>query len=815
MTSARPFHPNNYPPFRSAVVQVVLLLAAVAAVFLAGTERQGTTGIFLAAGGALMVFLAPNRALPWRYFAVCGAMVALSALALLPKGFWPMPEWRVWLPGNSAIPELWTISVAPRETVYWMAVLFAAFAVGLFSLAHPISATARVFLGLLGAVCCAVYAGTALYAKATGWEYPFFDRAGWSPPEFGFFPNRNHTAAFLVTGSLLSLGLIRDGWSNKRPVVFLLAIGTMAVCVYSLLFHSISRGGVVFLVAGIFLWLALLGKKHVSVPLIVSAAVVGGFILFLFLGTEGQARDRLLGMFGVRPPDAERIEGVTANLAGESPQRLPDLRWRIFKDTLGVLGDYPLTGTGIGTYPYIYPFYAKASLTDAVAVHPESDWLMMAAECGIPFVILAAGLLVMLVRGILPLRRSENWPLRWGFACAALVVILHGLVDVPLHRVELGWWVLVLAGVAFGCPLQGRSGRDTSSPVQRLVFGICGLGILAFGALLIRAEWLGGTPFPPFRGAAAVVEMRQLAKAGDPAGASKFGRSEIAFSPMSRGLYRELGFREIRDGGSYSGADNFFLAERALHPTSSQVPLDQGRLWMGFDESRARRLWVEALNKHLALAANGVYPDMVTFYERMLGEARARPEIYQALGRESRISPDLQLVWIIRSPAGGLDQVAGDSAFLGSLDERGRRAFLKAWHTPATRQKVDRFLELHPDWEQAAWPVRVRQMEVDGKFEELVETLRQRSGVDLSLPELSPEQIDSSQPPYELAEQVAWFLARKNAVSARRVVAEAAAAGQLEGLRVQCALAVQSGDWQAAWQALDKYLRETKRADYL
>jgi hypothetical protein len=284
---------------------------------------------------------------------------------------------------------------------------------------------------------------------------------------------------------------------------------------------------------------------------------------------------------------------------------------------------------------------------------------------------------------------------------------------------------------------------------------------------------------------------------------------------MSRGLYRELGFREIRDGGSYSAADNFFLAERGLHPTSSQVPLDQGRLWMGFDESRARRLWVEALNKHVALAANGVYPDMVTFYERMLGEARARPEIYQALGRESRISPDLQLVWIIRSPAGSLDQVAGDSAFLGSLDERGRRAFLKAWHTPATRQKVDRFLESHPDWEQAAWPVRVRQMEADGKFEELVETLRQRSGVDLSLPELSPEQIDSSQPPYELAEQVAWFLARKNAVSARRVVAEAAAAGQLEGLRVQCALAVQSGDWQAAWQALDNYLRETKRADYL
>jgi hypothetical protein len=168
----------------------------------------------------------------------------------------------------------------------------------------------------------------------------------------------------------------------------------------------------------------------------------------------------------------------------------------------------------------------------------------------------------------------------------------------------------------------------------------------------------------------------------------------------------------------------------------------------------------------------------------------------------------------MRSPKEGLEKASKDRAFLATLNPAGRRAFLRAWHNPQTRAAVDKFLEENPAWEADAWPVRVRQMETDGKFEELVEENRARSGVDLSLPELTPEQAGSSQEPFGLAEQAAWYFARGNPVSARRIVAEAAAAGQLEGLRVQCALAVKAGDWETAWRALDKYLRESKKADY-
>ena len=54
---------------------------------------------------------------------------------------------------------------------------------------------------------CGAYAGLAIYAKQTGWQYPYAGGA-----TFGFLPNRNHTATFLIVGSVLSLGLLRIAW---------------------------------------------------------------------------------------------------------------------------------------------------------------------------------------------------------------------------------------------------------------------------------------------------------------------------------------------------------------------------------------------------------------------------------------------------------------------------------------------------------------------------------------------------------------------------------------------------------------------------
>lgn len=812
----RSSHLSNrpYPPFRSALAQAVLIFAALAAVFLGGSIRQGSTGIFLTAAGAAMVLLAPNRAVPWRYWLLGAGLIACASMSLLPQAWFHAPAWRVGLNEYKGLPPLPLVSLAPRETLYWLMLLAGAVLTGLFSLGHPLRTDVKVYLALIGAVGVSAYAGLAIYAKSTGWEYPFAPKGNFTTPDFGFFPNRNHTAALLVTGAVLSLGVLREAWSGRRPMVFVLAGGSLAVCAYALLFESTSRGGVVFLGVGALAWVAMLGRGHLSMPLVISTAVVGMLVVGIFFATESPARTRVLELLGLyEARSAENVKTPGTEPKGPAAgSALSDFRLKVFRDALRIIGDYPITGTGLGTYGYVSPFYVDASIGEAIPIHPESDWLMAAAESGVPFVMCLAALLFLLIRDNLPMRRGETWPLRWGIAAAALAAILHGLVDVPLHRVEIGWWVLVLAGLAFGNPSPTGTERNSSWLAQRLVFGAAGAGLLALGFLLIRSQWFGEVPFPPYRAKIVVDQMRQLAEAGRYDDAINLARSEIPLSPMAVGLYRELGFREIKKGGNPIVADAVFAAERALNPVSAQLALDQGWLWLRDDPMRTAELWVEAMKKHLRIQEGGGYAYPAEFYGRMLGQAREHPEMLKKLEECSRLSPELWLVWISHARGESYEEASRNPEFLAALDAPMRRRFLESWWNGGDREAMEAFLSANPNWEESAWSVRIRQMVARKEYQAAVEAVQKRYDIDLSLPELGESQLAADEPPMGLAESVAYYFTNGNPVSARRMIAESVMAKDAEGYRLQCALAVRSGDWESAWRAMESLLGATNRS---
>lgn len=797
---------HSKPPFRSALAQFLLLAAALVAVFMAGGARQGSSGIFFLVTGAGMVLLAPNRVVPWRYWIFAIAIFSTASLSLLPQSWFYAPPWRVALQQFQGLPPLIQVTPVPRETVYWLMLLLGALFVGLFSLGHPVRSGAKIYIALFGTLACAAYAGIALYAKFTGWKYPFLERGGWAPPDFGFFPNRNHTAAFLVTGSILSIGVIREAWMEKRKIVFLLAGCALGVCIYALMFQSASRGGVVFLVIGVVLWAAALGRNHLTLPVVVSCLVISSAMVWFFLASEGLAKERVMQMVGIQRP-------VPAAANGSPPitrTAFSDFRSKIFADTGRMIRDYPITGTGLGTYAYLYPFYARASLGEAVALHPESDWFMLMAEAGIPCVLLVLGLGCLLIRDMLPLQRSGTWPLRWGLISAALVAVLHGLVDVPIHRVELGWWVLVLAGLALGNPVATVT-RDMMDPewvLQRIIFAIGGAGFLALGGLLIGAQWFGLPPFPPYRAPIIVSQMRQLVAQGQSVAAVNLARSEIPLSPMSRGLYRELGFREIRNGGDPVVADAVFLAERALNPGSAQVPLDQGRLWLSDDPMRAALLWGEALKRHKAIEDAGGHANAARFFDELLGQSREYPGIIPILGRYAKISPETWLVWTERAPDGFMEETAKDTDFLSKLDLTERRKFLLSWWNRGNRDTLQAFIAAHPDWEKPAWPIRVNQLLAQKNFQGALEAVQKRYAINLTLPEVTADL------PPDLAGQVAYYASKGNMVSAKRMIAESIQSQNAEGYRLQCILAVKTSDWPLAWRSMEGYLRETKKGDF-
>ena len=794
-----------YPPFRSTVVQGLLILGAMVAVFLAGSVRQGATGVFLVVAGVAMVFLPPNRIVPLRYWILSGGLLLCASTSLLPQAWFYTPPWRLGLQALPGVPSFSSLSLVPRESGYWLIILASALLIGLFSIGHPLRSNVKIYLGLLGTLACGTYAGVAIYAKTTGWEYPFFNKGGWAPPDFGFFPNRNHTAALLVTGSILAMGIIREAWSSKKMVVFLLGGAALAICVYSLLFYSMSRGGVVFLLLGTVLWVGALGGSHRSLPLVITSLAIAIALLVYFFAADGMSKNRLLEMVGIQSTVAKVGTGSPRVIATATT----DMRTKVFQDTARMIWDYPLTGTGLGTYAYVYPFYARESIGEAGALHPESDWLMIAAESGLPCVLCAVLLLGILLRDMGELRRSQTWPLRWGIICGAMVALLHGLVDVPLHRIELGWWVLVLAGLAFGYPTPTQTERNIQWVVQRLVFGVGGGAILSVGVLLIGAQWFSLPPFPPYRAAIVVDQIRQLGAAGKSKEAVNLARSEISLSPMSRGLYRELGFRELKNGGNPLVADTVFAAERALNPVSAQIPLDQGRLLIREDPLRTAKLWGEALQKHLAIEKAGGHADAAEMFRRMLGAGRQHPGLAAALGAYARITPETWLAWISIAPKGSIEETSKDTQFLAMLDHEGQRKFLMTWWNIGDRKAMAAFLGANPTWEDRAWPVRVREMIKQKDYQAAVLAAQDRYAIDLKLPEpKNPEDISMS-----LAETVAALAMRGNLVSARRMIQESVQVKEPEGLRLQCILAMMSNDWASAWKSMEAYLRETNRGN--
>ena len=259
-------------------------------------------------------------------------------------------------------------------------------------------------------------------------------------------------------------------------------------------------------------------------------------------------------------------------------------------------------------------------------------------------------------------------------------------------------------------------------------------------------------------------------------------------------------------------ADAVFAAERALNPVSAQLALDQGWLWLRDDPRRTAELWVEAMKKHLRIQKGGGYAYPAEFYGRMLGQARLNPEMLAKLEECSRLSPELWLVWIAHTRGGSYEEAAKDPEFLAALDAPMRKRFLESWWNGGSKETLEAFLAANPNWEENAWSLRIRQLVETKQFQTAVEAVQKRYAIDLSLPELSEEQLAQSEPPMGLAPSVAYYFAKGNSVSARRMIAESIQAREPEGHRLQCALAVRAGDWEAAWKAMQSLLATTNRS---
>jgi hypothetical protein len=254
------------------------------------------------------------------------------------------------------------------------------------------------------------------------------------------FGNPNVLAAYLVIIFGLGLGLCLRTRSSPPSPANAWIYGAMGLIPLGV-FCAGSRSGVVVLLIQLLIAMAML-RRH-------RWAVWGGLGL-----ATATLTSVVIGGVGGR--------SLTEALTSSS------LRVAIWQISLPLIRQYPWIGTGFGGFQSNYVPYAIPD--EAVLAHAHNLWLNLAAEAGIPVIILLTSIVGWICYraaqtyrlGRLP---PETQPLLIGYGLGFLACTLFALFDIAFFdaRVNvLGW--LMLAALQAISDLANVSGSISPSP---------------------------------------------------------------------------------------------------------------------------------------------------------------------------------------------------------------------------------------------------------------------------------------------------------------------------------------------------------------
>ncbi len=146
-------------------------------------------------------------------------------------------------------------------------------------------------------------------------------------------------------------------------------------------------------------------------------------------------------------------------------------RPQAWRQSLGIVGDFPLFGAGAGSFKYVFPRYQSPELPGWFH-QAHNDYLNLLCDLGLVGFLLAAAVLVLAVRRILPARRGSDSTRRWlvGAGLAACgAPLIHALADFDFQIPAIAMQFSFILGLTV-------SATDASSRSEVLV-GFHGEGL--------------------------------------------------------------------------------------------------------------------------------------------------------------------------------------------------------------------------------------------------------------------------------------------------------------------------------------------------
>ncbi|HUS07944.1 MAG TPA: O-antigen ligase family protein [Bryobacteraceae bacterium] len=241
---------------------------------------------------------------------------------------------------------------------------------------------------------------------------------------FGPFVNHNHYAGLMeMITPFAIIGFLVPYTRKEKRILMLFA----AALASSSIVLSFSRSGVIaFLVEMIF--------------------------LAVFLSIRVENKRAALGVAALGLPLVGLVAWLGSVRLLERFALLQDwMRIAISRDSLRIFADHLAYGTGLGTFPTIYPQY-RSFATDFFVNQAHNDVFQLMAETGIPGLALVLWFLFIVYRQ--GLNKARTWISSWkGAASLAAVtgltgMLLHSFTDFNLRIPSNALFFCILCGVA-------------------------------------------------------------------------------------------------------------------------------------------------------------------------------------------------------------------------------------------------------------------------------------------------------------------------------------------------------------------------------
>lgn len=277
----------------------------------------------------------------------------------------------------------------------------------------------------------------------------------WRYAKFSTYTNTSHFTGYIGMVLLLSLALLLSDIKISKKMLFL----CMIILMFMAELFSLDKGGWFQLLGGVlFLLFIAMAKGHLKLKGLLIVALV---VIVIWS----------LAIFGFEHISAQLEGAFNLNIAHSGQAKIRQ-RAAIWKDTVKIIKDYPLMGTGIGTFSYIYPRYRSPEVM-ALISYAHQDFLQLAQEMG----LLGLAVFIWFILSFFKLAfrfnkdKKPNYlqGLAMGGMCACFGLLIHSLYDFNLHIPANAILFITLISLSLSS-LRLLQAESVSDKIESIVF---------------------------------------------------------------------------------------------------------------------------------------------------------------------------------------------------------------------------------------------------------------------------------------------------------------------------------------------------------